>query len=291
MKVNSEIKALVELMEDIDENVYKNVHDKLLSFGPEIIPFLEDSWENEVNSLLLQSRIEELIHEIQFSDVKLSLEDWVHCPEKDLIKGAIIIAKYQYPGLNEKNIYDLITQLRRDVWLELNDSMTAFEKIKIFNKVFFGLYSFHGDTKNYNSPINSYINTVIESRKGNPLSLSLIYSIVAQSLEMPVYGVNLPNHFVLAYMDENGASKFLPNKNDYGVLFYINPFSKGSIFGSNDIKEFLESLKIEAQRHYFEPCSNSDIIRRMINNLISTFQQTGANKKVNELIELRSLIP
>lgn len=290
MKGQKEIQALIRLIEDPDENIYHHVRDELLKYGPDAIPFLETSWEHEEYGLIFQSRVENLIHEIQFEEIKTQLSNWVESPDKDLLRGAIIIARYQYSGLDEDQIHDLIQQLRRDVWLELNDSMTAFEKIKVFNRVFFGLYHFHGDAKHFHSPMNSFINTVIESRKGNPLSLCLVYSIIAQSLDMPVFGVNLPNHFILAYMDENGASQFLEKKNEYGVLFYINPFSKGTIFDEKDIREFLDSLNLPHSRNFFEPCSNSDILRRMITNLISSFQQVGNAEKIDELTLLRDLI-
>lgn len=291
MKGQKEIQALIRLIEDPDEGIYNHVRDRLLSYGSDAIPFLEISWEHEEYGLIFQSRIENLIHEIQFDEVKYQLKEWVDSPDKDLLRGAIIIAKYQYPGMDEDAITDLIQQLRRDVWLELNDSMTAFERIKIFNQVFFGHYHFHGDAKHFHSPTNSFINTVIESRKGNPLSLCVIYSVIAQSLDMPVYGVNLPNHFILAYMDENGATQFLEEKNEYGVLFYINPFSKGTIFNAKEIGDFLDSLNLPHERNYFEPCSNSDILRRMLTNLISSFQQSGSAEKVDELTILRDLIP
>jgi regulator of sirC expression with transglutaminase-like and TPR domain len=291
MKNPNEIKALIRLIEDPDEGVFNHVRDQLLKYGPDAIPLLEDSWENESYGLIFQSRIEDLIHEIQFDETKRQITDWVNSHDKDLLRGAIAIARYQYPGLDETVLNDTIQQLRRDIWLELNDNMTAYERIKIFNKVFFGMYHFHGDAKNYHSPMNSFINTVIESRKGNPLSLCLVYSIVAQSLDMPVFGVNLPNHFILAYMDENGASRYLSEKNEFGVLFYINPFSKGSIFTEKDIRDFLDSLHLPHERSYFEPCSNSDIMRRMLTNLIASFQQSGSAVKVEELTILRDLIP
>jgi regulator of sirC expression with transglutaminase-like and TPR domain len=290
MRGQKEIQALIQLIEDPDEGIYNHVRDRLLSYGSDAIPFLETSWEHEEYGLIFQSRIENLIHEIQFDEVKTQLKDWVNSPDKDLLQGAIIIAKYQYPGMDEDVVYDLIQQLRKDIWLELNDSMTAFERVKIFNQVFFTLYHFHGDAKHFHSPTNSCINTVIESRKGNPLSLCLIYSVIAQSLDMPIYGVNLPNHFILAYMDENGAGLFLEDKNEFGVLFYINPFSKGTIFNTKEIKDFLDSLNLSHARNYFEPCSNSDILRRMLTNLISSFQQSGSAEKVDELTLLRDLI-
>jgi len=284
------IRALINLIDDPDEQIFEHVRDKLLTYGPYAIPFLENSWEDDTYGLIFQSRIEQIIHEIQFENTKFQLKSWYESSEKDLLEGAIIVAKYQYAGLNEALIMQTIQQIRRDVWLELNNKQTAFEQVKIFNRIFFGEHNFHGDSKHFHSPMNSFINTVIESRKGNPLSLSLIYSIIAQSLDLPIYGVNLPNHFILAYLDENGASLFLQEKNEFGVLFYINPFSKGSILDANSIKEFLDGLHLPHHREYFEPCSNTSIIRRMLTNLISSFQEVGNSEKVNELTELRDLL-
>jgi regulator of sirC expression with transglutaminase-like and TPR domain len=291
MNQEHSIHALIKLIDDPDEFVYDHVRDKLTSYGIEAIPYLESSWENEHYGLIFHARVEQIIHEIQFNEVKTNLKNWAKSPEKDLLQGAIIIARYQYPGLDETKIHKTIEEIRRDVWLELNEKQTAFEQVKIFNRIFFDTHHFHGDSKNFGSPTNSFINTVIESKKGNPLSLSLLYSVIAQSLKLPIYGVNLPNHFVLAYMDETGVLSFIPkDKGNYGVLFYINPFSKGSIFNENSIHEFLQNLKLPFHREYFEPCSNTAIIKRMITNLIASFQQVGNSEKVEELSILRSLL-
>jgi regulator of sirC expression with transglutaminase-like and TPR domain len=290
MYAESSIKALITLIDDPDEHVYVHVKDQLKSIGSNAIPFLENSWENENGSLLLQTRLENLIQEIQFENVKEQMASWSKSIDKDLLEGALIIARYNYPQLDEALITQTIQKIRKDIWLEINPNMTAFENIKVFNKIFFGAYGFHGDTKNFHSPLNSCINTVIEFKNGNPLSLSLIYSIIAQSLDLPVYGVNLPNHFILAYLDENNSQLHLESDNKYGVLFYINPFSKGSLLDTNAVGEFLDSLQMPHYREFFEPCPNSAIIRRMLTNLIAAFQQLGNAKKVNELTELRDLV-
>jgi regulator of sirC expression with transglutaminase-like and TPR domain len=283
------LRALIHLIDDPDESIFEHVRCQLKSVGKDAIPLLENSWESEDLGLLFQHRIEQLIHEIQFEDCKQQLQDWRNSHDKDLLQGAIIVAKYQYPGLNSAHIIAEIEKIRKDIWLEINSNQTAFEKIKIFNKVFYEMHHFQGNTKAFHSPLNSFINTVLETKKGNPLSLSLIYSIIAQQLSIPVYGVNLPNHFVLCYMDEFNTQSMLEEKSKYGVLFYINTFSKGSIFYENDIYQFLNQLKVQADRSHFEPCSNSVIIQRMITNLIASFQQVGNSEKVNELIELRSI--
>lgn len=290
MANGNSLQALIALMDDPDEQVYAHVRDRVLEIGPAAIQELQTSWEESDFGLLFQSRIENLIHEIQFEQCKTELTSWYASSTKDLLKGALIVAKYQYPGLEEKSVVDFIERMRRDCWLEINPNMTAFEAVRIINKVIFEQYGFVGNSKNYNSSSNSYINTVIEARKGNPLSLSLIYSIIAQKLELPIYGVNLPNHFILAYMDNNGTNLFMSNGNEYGVLFYINTFSKGSIFQKEDIQQFLQSIQVAQNASHFQPCSNSDIIRRMLTNLIAAFQQVGSQEKVNELCELRSLL-
>ncbi len=289
MANNDSILALINLIDDPDESIYEHVHDRLLSYGAEAIPYLETSWEDQDFGLLFQSRIESLIHEIQFEETKRSLKAWKESSTKDLLTGAIAVAKYQYPGLDEAKVRTQIEEIQKSVWLEINNKQTALEIVRIINKVFFGMYHFQGNAKTFHSPLNSYINTVLETKKGNPLSLSLIYSIIAQNLNIPIYGVNLPNHFILAYMDEYAVNQFLPENNDYGVLFYINPFSKGSLFGIDEIKEFLDGINQPYSRDYFEPCSNTSIIKRMLTNLIASFQEVGNSEKVNELIELREL--
>lgn len=282
--------ALINLIDDPDESIFLHVRDRLLKYGPDAIPYLENSWEVKDFGMLFQNRIENLIHEIQFEDSKNELLKWKNSSEKDLLKGAILIAKYQYPGLHDEKVYAEIERIQKDIWLEINNKQTALEKVYIFNKVIFDLHHFHGDAKHFHSPLNSYINTVLETKKGNPLSLSIIYSIIAQNLNIPIYGVNLPNHFVLAFLDEFGVRKYIAEENKHGVLFYINPFSKGTVFDENEIKSFLTGINQPHLKEYFEPCSNTSILKRMLTNLISSFQEVGNSEKVKELIELRELL-
>lgn len=289
MKEYNKIQALVRLIDDPDESIYEHVRDTIIKEGTAVIPFLESSWEEDDFGLLFQSRIEDLIKEIQFKAVKDDLKDWIDSSHKDLLTGALIIVRYQYPNFDEEKIRQKIQEIRKDIWLEISEHQTAYEKVRIFNKVFYGKYQFTGNSKDFHSPLNSYLNTVIETKKGNPLSLCLLYSIIAQSLDMPVYGVNLPNHFVLTYLDENNINSVIAPENKHGNLFYINAFSKGGIFDENEITEFLNGLNKPLLREYYEPCSNSAILARMLTNLITAFQQSGSAERVNELVELRDL--
>ena len=142
MDAQTTIHALVRLIDDPDESVFQQVRDELMKFGSQVLPLLEQSWEQDYYGLLFQDRVENLIHDIQYENVKSQLSAWLCSPDKDLLEGAIIIAKYQFPGLAEAQLHERIHAIRRDIWLELNDHQTAFEQVKIFNRIFFVLSSF-----------------------------------------------------------------------------------------------------------------------------------------------------
>ena len=154
MANNDSILALINLIDDPDESIYEHVHDRLLSYGAEAIPYLETSWEDQDFGLLFQSRIESLIHEIQFEETKRSLKVWKESSTKDLLTGAIAVAKYQYPGLDEAKVRTQIEEIQKSVWLEINNKQTALEIVRIINKVFFGMYHFQGNAKTFHSPLN-----------------------------------------------------------------------------------------------------------------------------------------
>jgi len=278
-----EIKALISLLDDPDETVYQEVSTRFLSFGEEVIPVLEDAWEHSFDTLI-QNRIENIIHQIQFDLIKEALKLWAEPHNQNLLEGALLIAKYQYPDIDIQKVKKQIEQIKQDVWLELNDNLTALEKVKIINHIIFDVHNFSGNTTNYHAPQNSYINNVLESKKGNPLLLSIIYTIVAQNLEIPIYGVNLPEHFILCYIDTEHMGVPSTEENlGSNVLFYINPFSKGAVFGKKEIDAFLKQLKLENKEMFYEPCSNLEIIKRLLRNLVSSYEKLGYPDKSKEL--------
>ena len=67
-----ELKALISLLDDPDVEIYRELEDKLITCGPEVIPLLEQSWETSFD-VLLQGRIEQIVHKIQFNEVKTDL--------------------------------------------------------------------------------------------------------------------------------------------------------------------------------------------------------------------------
>lgn len=280
----TEVNSLIRLLDDPDQEIYSHVHNKLLSLGSEAIEHLESAFEQAFDSVL-QERIANLVHEIQFGILKNDLSLWLHGGAFDLLQGALIINRYQYPDLDEQKIINQIETIKRDIWVQMMHEGSPAEQIKLINHVFYHLHGFSGNTANHNDPQNSYLNQVLETKKGNQISLAIIYSIVAQKLDIPVYGVNLPQHFILAYVDETQESEF-----EGGILFYINAFNKGLIFGRRDVDQFLKQLNLKADKQFYEPCSNTEIIKRVLRNLISSYEHLGSPEKVTELNELLAIV-
>jgi regulator of sirC expression with transglutaminase-like and TPR domain len=279
------IKAMISLLDDNDKEVFENVSGNLISLGKEVVPYLEDAWSHAFDPIV-QSRIENIVHRIQFSDLKDQLQAWARNSSNDLLTGTLLVARYQYPDLDEEKVRSTINTIRKAAWLELHDQMEPEEQVIILNKVMFDMHGFNGNTSNFHAPQNSFINTVLESKRGNPLLLCIIYSIVAQQLDIPIFGVNLPEHFVLAYQDNKGVTNHRYTYPEAGILFYINAFSKGSIFGRQEIDQFLKKLDIDQNHIFYEPCSNTDMIRRMLRNLSFSYQKLGQPDKAEETDEL-----
>lgn len=283
MEDQSKLNALMSLLDDPDQQIYNQIKGELINYGNAIVPFLEKKWESSPNQRI-QNRLENLIHKIQLSNVGAQLMQWKKT-DGGYLDAAIILAKYQYPDLDEHKVRDFVDQLTQDIWIELNHDYTAMEKAGIINKVFFSIYGFSGNKEQYHHPRNAFINQVLDSRKGNPVSLAILYLEIAERLKIPIYGVNLPEHFVLAYAD-------LPlpygDRNDpNNILFYINLFNQGTYFQRSDIEDFLAQLKLEARAEFYLPCTKLQVVQRLMNNLIYCYHQANDEAKVDDLLDLR----
>ncbi|MFN7791717.1 MAG: transglutaminase-like domain-containing protein [Cyclobacteriaceae bacterium] len=265
----SELKALVSLLDDEDKQVSSHVEEKILSIGKEAIPFLEHEWESNLNPAV-QARIEELIHILQYELLKERLKNWYAGEEHDLLTGMWILATYQYPEIELEKLRQDLEQIYYETWLEFRPDLYPYDQVKVINSVLFNKLKFGANTKNFHSPGNSMINVVLESHKGNPITLCVIYMLVAQKLKLPVSGVNLPNLFILTYKDDNHQ-------------FYINAFNRGLIFSKQDIENYINELHLVPQTSFYEPCSSIDIVRRALRNLVMSFEKMGEHAKAEEV--------
>ncbi len=279
----NEINALIALLDDPDVTVHQPVLDRLVEVGPPAVKLLEKTWES-ASERTVQERIEKAVYEIQASTTRKDLKDWVDCSGDQLLYGAYLLARVQYPDLSYEDLDQKIELLRSQIWLELNDRLTALEKIKVINHFLFKVHSFNRSIRSIQSPQLYYINHVLETQKGLPITLSIIYAEIAARLDLPVYCVDLPRNFLLCYRDRT----YLDDPD--GILFYINPYTQGTVLGRPEILHFLEEQKIEQRPEYMRPCSNIRTIGRLAEGLRYAYTASHMDSKIPLLDDLMGLL-
>ncbi len=282
------LQALIDLLDDPDELVYELVEKELLKENYKIIPALEEKWELSFDESS-QERIENLIQNLQFKQTRKLLEKWINSPERDLLSGFLLIDRFQYPDLNLLKIDQKIEALRKSIWLELSDSLTILEKTTILNHFLFNINGYSINHKNIHSPQNCFLNQILDTKRGNPISVSILYVIIARQLGLPTHFIDFPRNPLIAIVDPNLAQRVHGNIRNSDVLFYINPSNKGSITSRKEIEYHLRKNKYEPLKLYTEPKTDLFFIQRLLEYLLESYQSVGfleKEKRIKSLLEL-----
>ena len=288
MSPNQNINAIVNLLDDPDLVIYNEIKKKLIEIGPLCIPVLEKViFENKLGAIFT-SRANEIINEINLNQFLVNHNYWLKNPF-NLIDGIMDIDQYFFPNVTRNYIEHEINQMVKDINSDINNNMSPIEKVKVINEVIFDIYKVRGDKKDYHNPKNSSFGSLIKNKKGNPLTISILYVEIARKLGIPIKGINLPNHFIVGYLKNDNFS-IHQSTNQYikdDVIFYINPFSNGVILKHRDIEDFIKEIKINYNHYYFVPCKFRDITKRVLTNLTYSYRNSK-NKKIKS--DLKSIL-
>lgn len=283
-----EINALLQLLDDTDTEVLVSVEEKLLSYGQSVIPNLETYWEQSPDDAL-QERIELIIHRIHYSNLVQEFTNWAN-GESDLLYGAFLVAKYQYPELQSVQTIQEIERMRRNIWLEMNSYLTPLEQIKIVESILYNFYKMKGGELVYTQPNDYMIHKVVESKKGNSITNGILYLILAEQLDLPVRAINIPRQFVLGWFShqvlfENDFELTHPADT---IKFYIDPNS-GIGFQLKDIELYFKRIGVTSTPSYFKPRSNRQIIQLLLEQFANCFDNEAEGYKRKELLALAAI--
>ncbi len=280
-----EVKALISLLDDPNYEAFEQVSNRFFTIGMGAVTFLEEAWEDSLDENV-QHRIEELIHQIQYHEIYKQLSTWAGSKEPDLLEGFLIATRYRFFDLTKEKILPQIANICTQTWIELNDDLTPIEQVRVLNHIFFDVMQFTGVVGENPTTEDYFLNNLLDSKRGNPTSLGILYLLIAQRLEIPLMGVDLPRHFILAYTDsvlETGGS-------EQQVKFYINPFARGIIFTEREIGLYLHQIGVEPLMDFYTPCSNKAVLRRMLLELAYLYELEDNLSKKKELTELANLL-
>ncbi|NOZ34121.1 MAG: hypothetical protein GXO80_02350 [Chlorobi bacterium] len=273
----AELQALISLLDDKDTAVYQAVREKLLLCNESVIPDLAAACMFYQNDLL-KERANEIISQLQFKKLDEDFAHWIK-NDKNLLYGTFLIAKYQYPELKYEDVENKLNKIVSDLRADINLYLTGLQQIRKINHALYDIHRFSPDFSDIINPENSFLNKVLENKKSNDILIAVVYIYISQKLGLPVYGVDFPRNFLLMFKDERSGD----------ALFYINPFNKGAIVTKNDIQVFLKNHKLKQKNTFFTSCSNTQIIKRLLNFLMNFYIRKKNKNKTEEIKRILNL--
>jgi regulator of sirC expression with transglutaminase-like and TPR domain len=285
---DKEVAALMSLLDDPDDEVYDTVANKIVNYGSEIIPALEHFWEVTPDQGV-QSRIEDLIHRVHFQDLEAEFADWCESPQPELLRGAILVAKYHYPNVKDVGIAAQFEQMRRNVWLELNNYLSPLEQVNVINSILYSYYKLNGHELTERDPGHFFINHVLESRHGNAYTIGVIYLALCEALDIPIFAVDVPRQFIFAFLHVL-PDVFEPYANwSNKAQFFVDP-QNGMIYSQNDVEVYLRKINATDRDDCFLPLDNKRIIYKLLEELSLCYGYKKEERKAEEVRQLMTML-
>jgi regulator of sirC expression with transglutaminase-like and TPR domain len=287
LQENKEITALLHLIDDPDEEVYSTVSDRIISFGKGIIPNLEHLWEHTSDETL-QERIELMIHRLHFKDLSEDFEYWKN-GSGELMQGALLVARYHYPEIQELQTRQDLEKIRRNVWLELNSYLTPLEQVNVMSSILYNYYKQIGVEITYNQPEDFFINKTIETKKGNSISNGILYLALCEQLDIPVKAINIPKQFILAFMDTQYSMMHPDAQNADKIKFFVDPLN-GQVYSHQDVESYFKRIAVPPTNGYYRALSSKQVIQFLLEELSKCFDNEQNRYKMKELLSLVKLL-
>lgn len=278
----NEFGHLIRLLDDEDESIYSNIRSRFISLGESSTHFLK-KYLNDENALI-KKRANEIVSVLNFENTEEKFRNLSLNNKNDKLEDYMfLLTSFEYPGINI-NIYKRkLDKMSLDIEARLSKpdgdmiQINPAEVLKTINHYLFTEKEFQGNTENYYEPDNSYINRVLDTGLGIPITLSVIYLLISRRLKIPVYGINLPGHFILKYSDNLEE-------------FFIDPFNKGIIITKKEALEFIKKIGMSKDDFdkipYLKTTTDNEIILRVMRNLIDIYKKTGESRKADQLEKL-----
>ena len=279
MSTRAEIESLMFLMEDPDPFVQEQVQLRFKELGDRAVPLL-DQIRVQTKDKVEKKRAKDVLHKLTFSTLKgdfaeLLLEGVGN--RAQLERAVITLARFGHPTLRESEYVNTLDHFADMIRPSLRYKRSEREKMRILMKFIFEDLNFRGDNKDYHNPANGFIDQVIERRKGLPISLSLVAMFIARRLQLPVFGVNMPIHFMLAFVGEKEEQ-------------LIDPYDQGAEVSYDQCYFFLKKNNVTPKPEHFKMASDIDILARCIRNLMHSYERNEEHDRVQELKSLLELV-
>lgn len=198
--------------------------------------------------------------------VPTSLEYFASLVQSDdhfpLLEAAASLAQDEYPELDVQQLLGDVDQMLARLKRRLPADAPSLQRLRTLNQFFFMDLGFAGNVNNYYDPENSYLNAVLRTRRGIPISLAVVWMELAQGLGLHARGIGFPGHFMVKVLLPKGQ-------------VVLDPIT-GQSLSREELAERLEPYKRQSGLVddydvplglYLQAATPRDIIARMLRNL------------------------
>ncbi|MFZ1082197.1 MAG: transglutaminase-like domain-containing protein [Candidatus Kryptoniota bacterium] len=269
-------RSLMKLIDDDDPQVSAAVEKELLYGGDEIVRLLENEKENA--ELKVKKRIENLISRIYIDKLQKDYDlllDFASQRDFSLERALFLLAKPLYPEVDFVLVKSRLNELANDLRSKISDLEVPHDIIQRVNDFFLNDIGFAGNSKDYYNPDNSVLHRVLETHRGIPISLGIVYILVGRRLNLPVFGVGAPAHFLV---------KFVPTLS--GKEFYVDVFNGGRIMSRKEAEDFINDMGFSFEPRFLKDSSDLEMLARTCRNMARAFTAADEPQKANVLMEL-----
>lgn len=254
--VEARVGALLTLLADEDPRVGDAISGHLREVGAAALPRLREA----VHSLnpTLAGRASGLLREMRLEQVIGELSTFSGTNGRRLEEGLLLIARLHDPELDTAACTATLSHMTEDLMLRLDPGDGVDPMLSALSRYLYDEQGFSGNTEDYYNPANTYLHTLLETRRGIPISLSCLYLVLAQRMGLPIYGVGMPGHFLVKYDDGHQVR-------------VLDPFHKGRVLDREGCSRLLRGLGLSFDERYLTPVTTRYILERTLKNLVAVF--------------------
>lgn len=187
--------------------------------------------------------------------IRTRLREIASSETADLAEGALWIAAEEYPALDVADYLEFVDEIAASTAARLAAAADPETARAALCAEIFGRRGFDGDREDYYDPRNSYLNDVIDRRRGIPITLAIVYLAAARRIGQAATGLNAPGHFLVRHGDA-----------------IIDAYHGGRILSRADFVARIAAAGVRVPERVADsllasPPSNREILTRMLGNL------------------------
>jgi regulator of sirC expression with transglutaminase-like and TPR domain len=252
--------ALRGLLDDPSPAVRRALLAHFTALGPAGLHFLQETARGAHRPLARQAV--SFLEELGFSDPVAEFRTFIRSLQYELETGSLLLSRTVTPGLDAGACCVELDRIAGRCRELISEPASTREQCRVLNRVLFHEWGFHGNVEHYTDPRNSLLDQVLARRTGIPLSLSIVYLLVAQRLGLALEPVGLPGHFIVGCFEDSPP-------------FFIDPFDRGVFLDPDEIFALLRANHIAPQPTDLAPTPVREVLCRNCRNLANHYTAAG----------------